>query len=145
MNINSRNFEKGDFKWNTSVVLSHYNNEVKELGNGLTELFGTVTNAYLQTPVTRTVVGRSVGEFYGYKVKGIFKTQAQLQSAPVQFGRGIANNSSSTWLGDVQYEDVNGDGVINEKTVQQSEIQILNLRMVLPILLVIKLLILPCS
>ncbi|WP_210419382.1 TonB-dependent receptor [Pedobacter sp. KBS0701] len=115
LNINSRNFEKGDFKWNTSVVLSHYNNEVKELGNGLTELFGTVTNAYLQTPVTRTVVGRSVGEFYGYKVKGIFKTQAQLQSAPVQFGRGIANNSSSTWLGDVQYEDVNGDGVINEK------------------------------
>lgn len=115
LTINSHNIDNGSFKWNTSVVLSHYKNEVKELGNGLTELFGTVTSAYLQTPVTRTVVGGSVGEFYGYKVKGIFKTQDQLQAAPIQFGRPIANNSNGTWLGDVQYEDVNGDGVINEK------------------------------
>ncbi|OWK68806.1 TonB-dependent receptor [Pedobacter sp. AJM] len=115
LTINTRNIDNDHFKWNTNVVLSHYKNEVKELGNGLTELFGTVTNAYLQTPVTRTVVGRSVGEFYGYRVKGIFKTEDQLRAAPVQFGRTIANNSNSTWLGDVQYEDVNGDGVVNEK------------------------------
>ena len=115
LSINSQNISNDHFKWSTSVVFSHYKNSVKELGNGLTELFGTVTNAYLQTPVTRTVVGGSVGEFYGYKVKGIFKTQEQLQSAPVQFGRGIANNSNSTWLGDVQYVDVNGDGKIDNK------------------------------
>ncbi|AMP99673.1 hypothetical protein AY601_2790 [Pedobacter cryoconitis] len=115
LSISSHNISNEHFKWNTTLVFSHYKNEVKELGNGLTELFGTVTSAYLQTPVTRTVVGGSVGEFYGYKVKGIFKTDEQLQSAPVQFGRLVANNSSSTWLGDVQYVDINGDGKIDEK------------------------------
>ena len=64
--------------------------------------------------VTRTQVGGSIGEFYGYKVKDIFRTDQQLRNAPVQFARPIANNSAGTWLGDIQFEDLNGDGKIDE-------------------------------
>jgi hypothetical protein len=55
-----------------------------------------------------------VGEFYGYEVQGIFKTADQLRNAPIQFGRAVANNSAGTWLGDIQYKDLNHDGKIDE-------------------------------
>lgn len=118
LTLNSRNIAGDNFKWNTTVVFSHYKNTVKELGNGLDELIGNFINGYLQSPVTRTVVGGPIGEFYGYRVKGVFKNTAQLANAPVQFGRAISNSSTGTWLGDIQYEDVNGDGKIdvNDRT-----------------------------
>jgi len=118
LTLNSRNITTDNFKWTTTVILSHYKNTVKELGGSLDELIGTVTNFYFPLSVTRTVVGRPIGEFYGYRVKGIFKDAEQLRNAPVQFNRPVVNNSTGTWLGDVQYEDVNGDGKIdpNDRT-----------------------------
>ncbi|PWK77203.1 TonB-linked SusC/RagA family outer membrane protein [Mucilaginibacter oryzae] len=114
ISINSRNIATDNFKWNTSIVFSRYKNTVKELGNGLDQILGSVTNAYLVSTVSRTVVGGPIGEFYGYKVKGIFKTTDQLANAPIQFGRPVTNTSAGTWLGDVQYVDVNKDGKIDE-------------------------------
>ena len=60
-----------------------------DLGNGLT--------------VARTVVGESIGFFYGYKVIGVFQNAAELNDKPRLFNQGI---------GDFIYEDVNGDGVL---------------------------------
>jgi TonB-linked SusC/RagA family outer membrane protein len=112
-NITSRNLTGKNFKWTTSLVFSHYNNKVQSLYNGIPYLSSNVTTSFLNLPVTRTQVGSPVGEFYGYQVKGIFKTDAQLRSAPVQFGRAVGNASGSTWLGDIQYEDLNHDGKID--------------------------------
>lgn len=113
--ITSRNIIGKNFKWNTNVVFSHYKNLVVSLASGTPYIDGTITTGFLSLPVTRTVVGGSVGEFYGYKVKGIFKTTEQLASAPVQFGRAVSNSTGGTWLGDIQYVDVNGDGIIDSK------------------------------
>lgn len=112
--ITSRNFVGDKFRWNTSVVFSRYKNEVKSLATGIPFISANITNGFLSVPVTKTVVGGPVGEFYGYVVKDIFRTPAQLREAATQFGRPVENSSAGTWLGDIQFEDLNGDGVINE-------------------------------
>ena len=113
--VNSRNIAGKDFKWNTSVVFSHYTNEVKSLYTGVPYISYNVTTSFLNLPVTRTQVGTAVGEFYGYMVKDIFRTDGQLKGAPIQFGRPVKSGSGGTWLGDIQYEDLNGDGRIDAK------------------------------
>ncbi len=113
--VTSRNVVRPDFKWNTTFIFSQYRNSVKELSENFTEIINNVYTGFLNVPVTRTVVGQPIGQFYGYKVKGLFQTAEQLGAAPIQFGRPVTNSGTGTWLGDVQYVDVNGDGVINEK------------------------------
>jgi TonB-linked SusC/RagA family outer membrane protein len=113
LSINSKNIVSSNFRWSTTLVFSHYNNKVTSLANGLPQIIQNVTNGFLQLPVTRTVVGGPLGQFYGYRVAGIFKTDEQLRNAPVQFGRAIVNSGAGTWLGDVQYKDLNNDGKID--------------------------------
>lgn len=114
LTITSRNVVKPTFKWNTTLIFSQYRNSVKELSENFTEIINSVYTGFLNVPVTRTVVGQPIGQFYGYKVKGLFQTPEQLAAAPIQFGRPVTNSGTGTWLGDVQYEDVNSDGKINE-------------------------------
>ena len=113
--INSKNIVAKNFRWNTSVVFSHYRNEVKSLYTGIPYISYNVTTSFLNLPVTRTQVGTSVGEFYGYVAKDIFRTDGQLKGAPIQFGRPVKSGSGGTWLGDIQYQDLNGDGRIDAK------------------------------
>lgn len=113
--VRSQNIRGKNFTWNSTVIFSRYNNKVVSLANNSGPLIGEVMNGFLHLPVSRTVVGRSIGEFYGYKVAGIFKTDEQLRNAPPQFGRPIEPTQAGTWLGDVQYVDINNDGVINEQ------------------------------
>ncbi|MBC3786851.1 SusC/RagA family TonB-linked outer membrane protein [Spirosoma utsteinense] len=115
LTLTSKNITKGDFRWNTTLIFSQYKNSVKELSENFTEIINSVYSGFLNVPVTRTVVGQPIGQFYGYKVKGLFQNAEQLSTAPVQFNRPVQNSSAGTWLGDVQYEDVNGDGVVNEQ------------------------------
>jgi TonB-linked SusC/RagA family outer membrane protein len=69
------------------------NNPVYGGGNG-------ITNGAL---ATRTVVGEPIGEFYGYKVVGIFQTAAQVAAS---------NEAGNAKPGDFIYQDTNGDGQI---------------------------------
>ncbi len=113
--ITSHNIVGKNFRWNTSLNFSHYTNKVISLANGVPFIQANVTTGFLSLPVTRTQAGQPIGEFYGYQVKGIFKTDAQLAAAPVQFGRPVSNTTGGTWLGDVQYVDVNHDGIIDSR------------------------------
>jgi|25_taG_2_1085351.scaffolds.fasta_scaffold01027_5 TonB-linked SusC/RagA family outer membrane protein len=102
-----------DFNYSGTLTFSHYTNEVTELLGDLTinqALYISDSNMN----VTLTQVGEPVGMFYGYKVEGMFRTLEDLEDAPIQFGRPVGNELfGTTWLGDIKYEDINGDGVIN--------------------------------
>ncbi len=111
--ISSKNIVSSNFSWSTNLNFSHYTNKVTALAPGTPYITGQITTSFLTLPVTRTVVGGPIGEFYGYKVKGIFKTDAQLRSAPIQFGQPVTSNTGGTWLGDIQYVDENNDGKID--------------------------------
>ena len=123
-NITSRNFVKKDFTWSTTVVFSHYRNKVISL-NGFPELNGIISTGFgPQIYATRTQPGGSVGEFYGYKVAGIIKTQAQLAylvanpqnvlGSPQQVSsdRSLSN---TIYYGDIMYEGNDGKGGPNEQ------------------------------
>jgi TonB-linked SusC/RagA family outer membrane protein len=119
LTVHTKNIDNPHFKWSSTLIFSHYNNKVISLANGVPNILGNVTIGFLSFNATNTQVGGPVGEFYGYKVKGIFKTGKQLAEAPVQFGDPVANpqlnggSAANTWLGDIQYQDVNGDGKVD--------------------------------
>lgn len=110
----SDNFSVGTgLSWNSSLTVSHYKNEVKELLGDLT-LNGSVNLETSNQNITITQPGQPIGLFYGYKVEGLFRTLEDIEGAPEQFGRPFQDALfSTTWLGDVKYKDINGDGVIN--------------------------------
>lgn len=103
-----------NFSWNSSLNFSQYKNEVTDLNQNSLEIIRSVNTSFLAAPVTRTVEGEPIGQFWGYKVKGLFRTQDDISNAPIQFGIPFSDNLGDNYLGDVQYEDLNGDGVINE-------------------------------
>jgi len=53
----------------------------------------------------QSVIGTSVGSVWGLKAIGLYQTQEDLDNAPAPIG-------STPELGDIMYEDVNGDGRI---------------------------------
>ena len=113
--LNFSTLQNKDFTWSTNLNVSHYKNEVTSLYSDNLEVIRTINSGFLSTPITRTVEGQPVGMFWGYKSKGIFRTQEDIDGAPEQFGIPFSEELGDNYLGDVQYEDINGDGVINEE------------------------------
>jgi TonB-linked SusC/RagA family outer membrane protein len=119
--INSRNIQNKDFKWSTTLTFSHYTNIVTSL-SGAPAINESVGTAFISLAATKTIVGQPIGEFYGYQVQGVVKTQAQLQylSTHPQNVTGttpqvVSNAQGNTiWLGDLQYVDTNHDGKVDE-------------------------------
>lgn len=103
----------GNFNWSASAVVSHYKNNLDEIANGIVLTQEVNTNGYQPVVVTNTTIGNPIGLFYGYKTDGIFKDQAVLDKAPLQFGQAVGTGAGETALGDVKYVDVNGDGKID--------------------------------
>lgn len=120
--INSRNIIGKDFRWTTTAIFSHYTNKVTSL-NGAPQIVRSVGTSFISLTPTNTVVGYPVGEFYGYKVQGVVKNQAQLQylathpqnvtGTTPQIVTNDPSISNSIWLGDLQYQDTNHDGKVD--------------------------------
>lgn len=103
--INTRNFATKDFKWDTSLILSKYSNELTSFQGVGKSLLGKVQ--FDLYTVTRTTEGQPVGQFYGYQTDGLFKTAAELAAGPKQ--------ETGTAVGDIRFKDINGDGKIDTK------------------------------
>ena len=94
--------EKG-FSYSISGNMGINNNKVMNVTSGSNPIYkggAGITSGYLST---RTVNNRPIGEFFGYRVDGVFQTQAEADA--------WTNNSFKA--GDFKYADVNGDGTID--------------------------------
>lgn len=81
--------------YNMTLALSDYSAEITRYDNPS----GALSEYY---------VGQQLGEIWGYETVGIFQSQDEVDNAPDQSR--IGNN----WRpGDIQYTDLNGDGVIS--------------------------------
>ncbi len=89
-------------KYDISANLSTLKNKVTSLGFG--------TDSYI-TGAYATYVGEEVGQFYGWKYKGIARTQADLDDHINAKGNHVVQPGAN--VGDCLYEDVNNDGIIN--------------------------------
>ncbi|GAB3419338.1 SusC/RagA family TonB-linked outer membrane protein [Niabella aquatica] len=62
-----------------------------------------------RNPLNMTT-GNPVGQIFGYRSLGFFQTQEEINNGPTDFRTGLKP-------GDLKYEDVNGDGVINDQDI----------------------------
>ncbi len=105
--VNYSNSALNDFKYNVGLNLTFIHNEITSLAGGDPIRSGGVGRS---GNTTKTEVGREIAYFYGYKTSGIYKTQDQLTAhslndLPIQ---------PEAQLGDVIFQDLNGDGKITE-------------------------------
>lgn len=108
---------KGDFSWDIDAVFSINKNELVDLGLENATLDG---NIQWHTLISRVDAGQAIGSFYGYKVAGIFQNKEDILNSPRQYaldsdGNPVLNRENTVWVGDLKFEDSNGDNVIDEK------------------------------
>lgn len=102
--VNANILKVGKVKWSVFANLSTVKNEVKDLNNG-----DIIRSLDKFTGIARE--GEELGSFYGYKVKGVFKTAADVN--------GLKRADGTLYLaGDYQMEDLNHDDMINELDMQ---------------------------
>lgn len=108
--ISSTNIQTKKFSWKTDITVSRNINEVLKLNTD---------GASLNREYTNTVVGRSIGEFYGYVIDGgVFATAKELETHPRpaknKVPAPVGASGGSIWFGDLKFKDLDGDGVIDE-------------------------------
>ncbi|MGF6925656.1 TonB-linked SusC/RagA family outer membrane protein [Chitinophaga sp. W2I13] len=108
--ISSTSIKTKNFTWKTDVTVSRNINEVLKLNTD---------GASLNRQYSKTAVGRSIGEFYGYVIDGgVFATRKDFETHALPTKNGVPLSvgaaGGSIWYGDLKFKDFNGDGVINE-------------------------------
>lgn len=116
-----------DFNWRSGITFSLNRNKVLKLYTESTSIPGTIGGlAY-----TLTTEGEPVAQFYGYNVIGMFKeendfyrkdangdflldAQGNKQFVAIPENKTV-DQGTGIWYGDYIYQDVNEDGVIDEK------------------------------
>ena len=107
----------GKFQWDSEFQISWNKNK-------LIALNGTASSAIMgyaqweQTLVSKTDIGGSLYNFYGYVTDGIYQDLADLERSPKPEkypANGVFNSANTVYVGDIKFKDINGDGVINEK------------------------------
>jgi TonB-linked SusC/RagA family outer membrane protein len=95
-----------DFRFSVGANITAYKNKITSLlSPGYQDLFsGSRIGSFV-----REAVGMPIGEFFGYKVNGIYQNAAQLSNLP---------GYSGAKVGSYIYQDVNGDNKIdaNDRT-----------------------------
>jgi TonB-linked SusC/RagA family outer membrane protein len=91
----------GDLKYSFGANITTVKNEVTDLGP-IPQIISGIGGASTH----RTIVGESLGHFYGYKTDGLYQNAAEVAAALPD-----ANGTPSP--GDIRFVDVNGDGQVN--------------------------------
>ncbi len=104
-----------NFSWNSNFQISFNRNRLLALdGSANAQLVGY---GQWSDIVSVTEIGESLYNFYGYKVIGVYKDFEDIQNSPKAEkypSDGVFNRATTVWPGDLKFEDVNKDGVINE-------------------------------
>jgi TonB-dependent starch-binding outer membrane protein SusC len=131
--VDARAISNRDFTLNVSGNISLNRNKVLDMGGASTIITNGAERSYL-THITQE--GQPIGMFYGFKVKGMVRESdmenlaiddANYNAASKSFPEGYVLKGPARSLassnplrpGDLYFEDVNGDGVVddNDKTV----------------------------
>ena len=128
--LNTTNIDTKDFFWKTGLIFSFNKNKLTKLYSEGDQLFGAIgDNVY-----TKSEVGQPLGQLFGYNVIGMFTCEDDFYqkdafgefrldeegnrmevARPGENGNPYAIDRAEIWVGDYIFEDVNGDGVIDEK------------------------------
>ncbi|MCD0468369.1 TonB-dependent receptor [Flavobacterium sp. JAS] len=104
----------GDFNLGVNANVAYLKNEITYVGSSTNYIVGDASFQSMG-PVTRTQVGHSFNEFYGYKTAGIFQNEAEVAAYKNAAGGLIQPNAKP---GDFRWTDTNGDGAISDDDKQ---------------------------
>ena len=125
--LNTVNIDTKDFMWRSGLTISFNRNEITDLYTATSSMSGVLDSE----TYTYSIVGQPVGQFYGYKVKGMFMSEDDFYQKDAN-GNFLLNergdrihvalpadhseiSKEEIWVGDYIFEDINNDGVIDEK------------------------------
>lgn len=104
----------GEFNLGINGNVAYLKNEITYVGPDNDYIIGDATFQSMG-PVTRTQVGHSYNEFFGYKTAGIFQNQAEIDAYKNAAGGMIQPTAKP---GDFRWVDNNGDGSISDDDKQ---------------------------
>lgn len=130
--LNTRNIQTKKFIWDSSISFSLNKNKITRMNTETAFIDRTYQLGGATSTVTRTAEGNPISQFYGYNVIGRINSAADfLQDngdgtstvivPTVKYKKGtVINNTASnlasyTYIGDLLYEDMNGDDIIDDK------------------------------
>ncbi len=122
LTLNTVNVDRGGFFWRSNFVFSINRNKVLSLDTETSIVDEDITEGSETTIVTRTAVGKPIGQYYGYEVIGRFNKatdfyykdeDGNVQAVALPEDMEIGENS--VWIGDYIFkdqltEDTDGDG-----------------------------------
>jgi TonB-dependent starch-binding outer membrane protein SusC len=97
-----RNTTAKNFRYEADAIFTKYNNEIIKVAD-IVDYFDVNFTNRIGGGDIRNAVGQPVSSFYGYKVIGLFQSDADVSSSPAQDGAGP---------GRFKYADLDGDKVI---------------------------------
>ena len=113
--LDTHPIDKRNFGWDSNFQISFNKNKLVALdGSANAQLVGY---GQWSDIVSVTEIGESLYNFYGYKVVGVYESFEDIENSPKAEkypADGVFNRYTTVWPGDLKFEDVNGDGVINE-------------------------------
>ncbi|PSR54722.1 TonB-dependent receptor [Adhaeribacter arboris] len=114
--FNSTNINKGDFRWETNLNISHFKPKITKLYTESSSIARNAPSWYISPQWSqRSEVGTTPWYFFGYVEDGIFQTVEEVTNSPRPAdnnGKPLPVAANQVWVGDVKYRDLNGDGVI---------------------------------
>jgi len=96
----------GKFGYDIGINGTYNKNIVKSISASGASYYDKGDASNNITPLTRTMIGQSVGEFFGYNAIGVFQNQTEIDAYP---------HLQNTKPGHLIFEDVNGDKVLDAK------------------------------
>ncbi|KAF2079651.1 SusC/RagA family TonB-linked outer membrane protein [Flavobacterium sharifuzzamanii] len=104
----------GEFNLGVNANFAYLKNEITYVGSSTNFIVGDASFQSMG-PVTRTQVGHSFNEFYGFKTAGIFQNDAEVAAYKNANGGLIQPNAKP---GDFRWVDANNDGKITDDDKQ---------------------------
>src|SRR5436190_173259 len=106
--LTTNNIRKKDFRWTTSLNISHVKNKLLDLGPDAFFL-----NQGERTELYMNKVNNIFIQYFGYKTNGVWLSQAEIDAARAG---GLTSGLSNLFVpGGLKLVDVNGDKVIDDK------------------------------
>ena len=109
LTLNTINVDR-ELRWESTIIYSMNRNKVTRMDQE-----GSFLERRIQhfDPVSRTIIGQPVGQFFGYVTDGLFLTEDDIRNHAEQ--RSQIDRNNGVWIGDIRFLDLNGDGIIDER------------------------------
>ncbi|MCW3787004.1 SusC/RagA family TonB-linked outer membrane protein [Plebeiibacterium sediminum] len=110
LSLKGRIINSKDFKWDLEAGISMYKNEIKKLPED--KIITEIADGYVISKE-----GNPAGLFYGYKTHGVYASDVEAANAGLSYETS-ATTTAPFQGGDMHFDDLDGNGIINENDMQ---------------------------